>query len=309
LGQPVSIVIPTRNGAATIARLLDAVTQQDWLGRPEVVAIDSGSTDGTVELLRGRVDQLIEIEPDSFNHGVTRNRAIAESRGEQVILLVQDAIPASPDWLRHLVDPLRRDPSLAGTFARQLPHPDASRLTRWALSGWTGARSEPWISAIDDHQAYTAMPPMERYLSCVFDNVCSCVQRSVWQEHPFPCTPIAEDIEWAQEVLLSGYRLAYTPQATVLHSHDRSLRYELARTYQTHQRLYQLFGLRTVPSLKHLMRAWPATIKAHLSCLRNGPGPRPGPAGVLRALGLALVWPVGQYLGVRAVARSSCSQR
>jgi rhamnosyltransferase len=296
-------VIPTRNGAATIANLLDAVTQQSLDGSLEVVAIDSGSTDGTAELLRGRVDRLIEIAPDAFDHGLTRNRAIAESSGDQVILLVQDAVPASPACLQHLVEPLRRDRSLAGTFARQLPHPSASRLTRRALSGWIGAQAEPRISAIDDHQAYAAMSPMERYLICVFDNVCSCIQRSVWEQHRFPRTPIAEDIEWAQEVLIAGYRIAYTPQATVRHSHERSLRYELARTYQTHQRLYQLFELRTVPSLRHLTRAWLATIATHISCLREGPGPSPGPAEVLRALGLAMVWPAGQYLGARAAAR------
>jgi rhamnosyltransferase len=298
-------VIPTRNGAATIATVLDAVAGQHRDGSLEVVAIDSGSTDGTAELLCDRVDRLIEIEPEEFNHGLTRNRAIAEASGEQVILLVQDAVPASPAWLQHLVDPLRRDASLAGTFARQLPHPDASRLTRWALSGWIGAQAEPRISAIGDYQTYEARPPMERYLTCVFDNVCSCVQRSVWEQHPFRRTPIAEDIEWAQEVLMAGYRIAYTPQATVLHSHERSLRYELVRTYQTHHRLNELFELRTVPSLRHLIRAWLATVAAHISCLRHGSGPHPGPVEVLRAIGLALVWPAGQYLGARAVARGS----
>ena len=66
---------------------------------------------------------------------------------------------------------------------------------------------------------------------------------------------MAEDIAWARDVLLAGYRLAYVPAATVVHSHDRPAREEFTRTYLLHRRLYELFGLRTIPTLAHLARA------------------------------------------------------
>lgn len=295
----ISIVIPTRNGIETLPEVLDAIASQELTSDCELVAIDSGSTDGTTELLRKRADRLLEIVPEAFNHGLTRNQAIAECRGELVVLLVQDAIPASPSWLSELTAPLLHDRSLAGTFARQLPRPDAGRLTRWALSGWVGAQEQPWLHAVDDRASFLARSPVERYLTCVFDNVCSCIRRSVWHRHPFPATPIAEDVEWARTVLLAGYRLAYVPSAMVVHSHERSLRYELIRTFQVHHRLRHLFELRTIPSFGHLLRAWLSTTAAHLACLYRHQGPRPGPATILRALGLAIVWPAGQYLGAR----------
>lgn len=295
----ISIVIPTRNGIETLPEVLDAIASQELAGACELVAIDSGSTDGTSELLRKRADRLLEIAPEAFNHGLTRNQAIAECRGELVVLLVQDAIPASPSWLSELTAPLHHERSLAGTFARQLPRPDAERLTRWALSGWVGAQEQPWLHAVEDRASFLAQSPVERYLTCVFDNVCSCIRRSVWDRHPFPATPIAEDVEWARTVLLAGYQLAYVPSAMVVHSHERSLRYELVRTFQVHRRLRHLFELRTIPSLGHLLRAWLSTTAAHLASLYHHEGPRPGPAAILRALGLAIVWPAGQYLGAR----------
>src|SRR5256885_445805 len=79
--------------------------------------------------------------------------------------------------------------------------------------------------------------------------------RSIWERPPFGSTPIAEDLEWAREVLLAGHRLAYVPRAVVVHSHDRSARYELARTYLLHRRLFELFQLRTIPDVPSLARA------------------------------------------------------
>mgnify|MGYP001067294318 CR=1 FL=1 len=81
-----------------------------------------------------------------------------------------------------------------------------------------------------DPGAWAGMHSMGRFGTAVFDNVCSCVRRSVWSEHRFPASPIAEDLAWGREVVLAGYRLVYVPSAAVVHSHERSARYELGRT-------------------------------------------------------------------------------
>lgn len=298
----ISIVIPTRNGAATLPAVLDAIAGQQIDIGVRIVAVDSGSTDGTLPILKERADRLIQVPPKDFDHGLTRNLAIKACDSELVVLLVQDAVPASATWLRELTAPFSGEPSLAGTFARQLPRPDASRLTRWSLSRWVAAQPEPRISRFRDTDL-DGMQPMQRYLACVFDNVCSCVRRAVWAEIPFRSTTIAEDVEWGRDVLLAGHSLAYVPQAAVIHSHERSLRYELGRTYLVHRRLYELFGLRTIPGPGHLLRSMLATLADHRRCLAAGDGPRPGPAEMARTMALALVWPLGQYLGGLAGAR------
>jgi len=287
-----SVVIPTCNGAATLPALADALARQRVDFPFEVVAVDSGSTDGSAALLRGRVDRLITIPAGTFDHGATRNSAIEQSRGDLIVLLVQDAVPASDTWLAALTAPLRADAGLAGTFARQIPRPDASAITRRYLERWAGASATPRIMAVASAAEFEALTPSARLERCTFDNVCSCIRRSVWLNHPFRPTPIAEDVEWARDVLLAGHRLAYTPDAVVIHSHDRSAQYEFARTYALHRRLHELFGLRTIPSALGLARAVVSSLGAHLRCEASA-----------RAIALAVAWPLGQYLGALSSVR------
>ena len=251
--------------------------------------MDSGSTDGTRPLLEREADVVVEIPPSTFDHGLTRNLAVARASGALVVLTVQDAMPASEHWLSALVEPLQRDERVAGSFARQVPRPGASGISRESLARWVAAGTEPRIVAVDADQLQT-MSPMERLHHCAFDNVCACIRRDVWRCHPFRATAIGEDIVWAHEVLLAGHRIAYAPGAVVVHSHDRSLRYEFRRTRDLHGRLSDLFELQTIPSLPHLARAIAATVQTHLRwepVLWRRP----------RALGLAVAWPLAQYLG------------
>lgn len=296
----VSILIPTRNGAATLPALLDAISRQRVDFGVEIVAVDSGSTDGTADLLRARAVRVVAIDADSFDHGLARNVGIEQAAGDLVVLLVQDAVPASDRWLSALTAPLRSDERVAGAFARQHPRDDASALTRYYLSRWVASSGAERIVALANRSAYDALDPAARLELCAFDNVCSCIRRSIWIRHPFPATPIAEDIEWARDVLLAGYRIAYVPSAEVVHSHDRSVRYELARTYVLHRRLYELFALRTIPDLSHLARATASCVVMH-SRYAVKEWKRPLVAG--RSIALAFAWPLGQYLGALSAIR------
>ena len=300
----VSVVLVTRNGMATLPAVLDSVASQETSLAVEVVAVDSGSNDGTAELLARRVDRLERIAPDRFDHGETRNLGIAASRGDIVVLLVQVAVPASPRWLAELLAPLATDERVAGVFCRHLPTDDASRLARWSMRRFVTSSEQPQVFEVADARALEAMTPMERLRTCSFDNVCSGLRRSVWGTIPFRPSAIAEDVGWAREVLLAGHRTAYVPGAAVVHCHDRTARSELDRTALLHWRLYELLGVRTIPTVPALLLAVTSTLLAHIRCLAGGDGPRPGPGAVARGLALALAWPLGQYLGGRAGART-----
>ena len=298
----VSIVLVTRNGGDMLRATLDAIARQRTDFTTEVVVVDSGSVDGTLPLLERAARQVIHISPESFNHGRTRNLAIAHALGELVVLLVQDALPASDDWLARLVAPLRADLRVAGAFARQQPRPHASAITRHYLNGWVAASAVSRSVSLTGAAALEKLDPRARLDLCAFDNVCSCIRRSVWQQIPFADTPIAEDLEWGRDVLLAGYRLDYAADAVVLHSHERSARYEFARTYVLHRRLLGLLGLRTIPTLGLLARAIAGSARLHVACERQGR--RQGTSvGLGRALALAAAWPLGQYLGGLSAAR------
>jgi rhamnosyltransferase len=298
----VSIVLPTRNGMATLPSLLDAVSRQRCAFAYEVVAVDSGSTDGSADFLRSRVERFLSIPAEAFDHGLTRNVGIEQARGSLIVLLTQDAEPASDSWLAALTAPLFADDRMAGSFGRQLPRPDATALARHYLSRYSASSLEPRVMTLGPSAGglgLDTLAPMTQLERCTFDNVCSSIRRSVWASHPFRATPIGEDIEWAREVLLAGYTLAYVPAAAVVHSHDRSIRYELGRTYALHRRLYELFRLRTVPTVPHLLRAIASSLVEHARCEREGGAVVPS----ARAIALACAWPLGQYLGALAAVR------
>jgi rhamnosyltransferase len=298
----VSIVLPTRNGGETLAATLEALARQRTGFEYEIVAVDSGSTDDTLRLLERAAAHVMHITPDSFNHGLTRNLGVERSRGALVVCLVQDALPASDDWLARLVAPLQADERVAGAFCRQQPRPGASVLSRRYLDRWMAASPTPRSVSLSAGEL-ERLDPLARLQACTFDNVCSCIRRSVWERIPFPETPIGEDVEWARSVLLAGYRLRYIPDAVVIHSHDRSASYEFARTYTLHRRLHDLFGVRTIPTAPLLASAIVSAARLHLACERQAAREGAGRAGLARALALAVAWPLGQYLGGLSAAK------
>ena len=293
-GAPlVSIVIPTKNGMSTLPTLFDRLGGGLTRATFEVIVVDSGSTDGTLELASARADRVLSVAPEAFDHGLTRNRGVEAALAPLVVLLVQDALPSTEDWLDRLIDPLQRDARLAGVWARQEPRPDAPAIVRHYMERGSLGSAQPRTSRLRDEPELRSLAPLDRLARCTFDNVCSCIRRSVWQSHPFRSLPIAEDLAWARDVLLAGYELAFVPEVTVIHSHDRPARYEYARTRLLHRQLADLFDVVTVPTPGALTRAIATSAALHLAIRRRHGG------DLTRALALAVAWPLGQYAGAR----------
>ncbi len=290
----VSVVLPAWNGMRWLPELIARLRAQDLAA--ELVALDSGSRDGTRELLEREADVFVEVPPSEFDHGLTRNLGIERSSGDLVVLLTQDALPADPRWLRELVHPFE-DPLVAGASSRQLPRPDASPVTRLALAGWHAAGATPRKVRFESAAEFDALAPLEQLAACIFDDVCSCLRRSVWLHHPFRRAGIAEDLIWAREVLRAGHALAFAAGSAVFHSHERSPAYELKRTFVLHRQLHALFGVRTLPGPASLARAVSSQIFAHAQAALSGPGGIGSTREAARGLLLAVAWPLGQYLG------------
>lgn len=293
----ISVVLPTWNAGPGIERLIEALRGQDLDLPPEILAVDSGSTDGTRERLRRAGVRLIETSAREFDHGETRNLALRQASGDLAVLLVQDALPAARTTIRRLAEPFA-DPMVAGAFGRQLPWPAASAISRHYLARWVAARPGRRVVGPIAREEFDRMTPTARLDACAFDNVCSCVRLSVWRAHPFPATPIAEDLRWSAAVLLAGHRIAYVPDAAVWHSHERPARYELQRAYLVHQQLQRVFGLSTIPSVGALIRSVATTVPAHLRLAISEPHGRT--AAMVRGAALGVAMPLGQYLGARA---------
>ena len=288
-----SVVLPVKDGGATLAAVLAALKGQDLAGGIEIVALDSGSRDGSAALLRASGARVLPVEAEEFDHGETRNRGAREASGDIVIFLSQDAEPATSGFARALVVALEADPRLAGAFARQRPRPDADPLTRRELETWVATAGSPRTAFL---RADAVLSPLERYRLCVFDNVASAVRREVLLQHPFARSRFGEDIEWGQRVLGLGYGLAYVPEAVVVHSHVRSARALYRRNYLGHRVLQRLFGVRTVPDGPDLLRAAAGALASDLGTLRTE-GANLAQWLAAPAQALAATW--GQYRGAR----------
>lgn len=253
-GPYATVFIPTWNGGPLFETVLDKVRAQKTSFPFEVLVIDSGSRDGTVEAVRRRLDvRLIEIPNAEFNHGLTRNRAVREAKGAVVALLTQDAEPFDDGWLERLVSNFA-DPEVAGAYCHQHPRPDCNPFQRDRLKGWTKESGTPEVRRLADPAAWETMHPYDRFRLAAFDDVASCVRKSDMEALPFAKRQFGEDVEWGRRAILAGRKIVMDPGAVVIHSHDSPVLYEFKRVYLDHQNLFDLFGLRTIP--KAWMVAW-----------------------------------------------------
>ncbi len=221
----------------------------------EILIIDSGSTDNTVAIAEAAGAKVLKIPPAEFDHGLTRNLGIEMTTGDIIMLMTQDALPADEQLIANLVRPFE-DPLTAGAFARQIPRPEHDVLIARNIQSWIAGSPTRRVSQITDRAAYDAMPPMDKYFFCVFDNVCSAIRRKAWQTVAFRPNAFGEDIDWSKRALEAGWKIVYEPTASVIHSHDRPARYEYKRTYMCHQTLFRLFGLSTIPACSYVPRCF-----------------------------------------------------
>lgn len=295
-----SVIVPTRNGMPLLKRCLERVLAQETSWPFEVITIDSGSSDGTWELLESLPVRRVRIQPKAFGHGRTRNLGASLAQGQFLIFLVQDAVPADNGWLRQLVAAAQQ-PDVAGSYGKQLAHPHSHLLTRRIMERSQSAALTRVVRRLPTATAYRQMSPMEQFELVAFTDVCSCIRTEVWAHYPFADVSYGEDMEWAQRVLKAGYAIAYEPEARVYHSHDRSAWYELKRAYADHHLVQKLFGLALIPSLWKAARQVAWEIKDSWSyVLRSDEALTTKARLCCWAPWLALALVSGQYLGARA---------
>lgn len=228
----VSVVIPTLNGGDLLVAVIRSVMTQNADFDYELVVIDSGSSDGTLDFLRAEsqtsVLKLVEIEQSSFGHGKTRNLAVELTNSEFVAFITQDALPANSLWLRSLVAPFYTNETIAGCFGRHIAYPTASIKTKADLESFmAGFDKGPEVLNIKSLPQYSTDESIRQFAHFYSDNN-SCLRRSVWSKIPCPDVEYGEDQIWARQILESGYSKAYASEAIVYHSHE----YGIVEQYQ-----------------------------------------------------------------------------
>ncbi len=255
----VSVFIPTFNGRMYIKECLDGVLRQNLPEsyRLEVLVIDSGSTDGTVEILTGFVPRirLIEIPNCEFGHGKTRQRAAEVCKGEFILYLTQDATPASKDWILSMIEPFFLNDRVGCVFGRQTPRRNAVPTIKREISAAFSSVGNS--NAITLYSSYRLVDEVETSPACVFfSDVNSAVRRSVLLNAvPFRNVPYAEDQALAADMLAKGYIKAYAGKANVIHSNKYDIRSYYHRKFDEYAHLARL-GQDNPASVRSLCLDW-----------------------------------------------------
>jgi rhamnosyltransferase len=274
-----SIALLTFNGERYLPEVLAAIAHQASPAR-EVFAIDSGSTDSTLEVLAAAAVPITRIQPHEFGHATTRNLAARMACGNHVVFLTQDATPTDERWLERLLSPIAVLPQVAGVFSRHLPRPGSDLLEAIDLRGaFKGIRQVRRLPA--DAAEYRA----NVFDHIRFSNSSAAYPRQLLIENPFDeSLAMGEDQEWAKRMLERGWTIVYEPDSAVLHSHDHSLSQKWRRHYQMgaafSRFLAPLLGKRNFPLLVWALNtatdlatliAYPAPLLERLSWMARSP--------------------------------------
>jgi glycosyltransferase involved in cell wall biosynthesis len=189
----------------------------------EVLVIDSGSTDGSLEICQRHGARIHSIPKAEFSHGGTRNLAMELAEGEHVAFITQDATPAHDGWLAALLEGFEQTENVALVFGPHDARPDASHMIKAEMerhfATWGEGRH------IDVQRLGQTAAELELYRRfpgrwTFFSDVNGCVAKWAWRQIPYRAVPYAEDQLLGREMIEAGFAKVFHPDARVLHSHD-----------------------------------------------------------------------------------------
>jgi glycosyltransferase involved in cell wall biosynthesis len=205
----ISVVIRCRDEVQSIGPVIEGVLEQRGAPPFEVLAVDSGSRDGTLDLLARLPVRVHHLAPGTFSYGHALNFGAAAAHGTIVVFLSAHSRPLNSHWLARLVKPFDVS-TVVATFGRQVP-----------IDGVNP------IEAITTRRNFPGAAPA----AVRFSNANGALRRASVLERPFDEEiPIAEDHLWACG-LRPEERIVYVPDAVVYHSHPMTAEHWRARFY------------------------------------------------------------------------------
>ena len=259
-----SVILPCFNGSSTLAVQLEALTRQHWPGGWEVIAVDNGSTDDSVEIVRryeGRLPGLRIVQahvPGTKRLGVAHsyNTGIQAATGDAFVFCEADD-EVAPGWLQAMGEALAGHPFVVARLEHRKLNPD------WVLPPSSDGERYSGISR-------SSTPPHREWAS----GAAFGLQRSMYMALGPLSTefPVSHDMEYCWRAQAAGYPLHLEPRA-VVHYREKALlkgRYAQGRNWgRDHARLEWHYGEPRKPFARlrqgaFLLRMLPAGLGAAL---------------------------------------------
>ena len=208
-----SLIIRCHNEQRHIGRLLSGVLQQTERDY-EIIVVDSGSTDGTLEVVSSFPAKIVTISPEQFSFGRALNLGCDAASGDFLVLASAHVYPLCDDWLTQLLTPFS-DPSVALVYGKQRGDGRSKYSEHRVFAKWFP----------DESHAHQTHP--------FCNNANAAVRRTVWQQLLYDETLTGlEDLDWAKRAMALGHRIAYAADATIVHVHEETPR----RIYNRYRR-------------------------------------------------------------------------
>ncbi len=197
-----SIIIRTLNEGKYIKALLTSIKSQTYTNF-EIINVDSGSKDETLDITNSFNCKIININPEDFTFGYSLNKGIEVSLGKFIVIISAHTMPKNELWLDNLIKPLK-DPKTAMVFGKQ------------------EGGIESNIGELKDLQRKYTNKKIELSTKNIFaNNANSAIQKELWSNYKFnEILTAQEDIDWAKHWLEKGYRVIYEPKSSIYHYHN-----------------------------------------------------------------------------------------
>lgn len=199
-----SIIIRCYNEREHIGKLLHGIDEQS-MADYEVLLVDSGSTDGTLEIAKQySVDDIIHIDPQKFSFGRALNYGCEAATGDFCVFASAHVYPKRRDWLERLLEKFE-DPDIALVYGKQRGNEETKFPEKRVFKRWFP----------DEDIDYQESP--------FCNNANAAIRRELWEEFPYDedLTGL-EDLDWAKRVQNEGHEISYASDAEIIHVHDET---------------------------------------------------------------------------------------
>lgn len=198
----VTVVIRALNEAKFLPECLSSVLDQDYDGQIEIVLVDSGSTDCTIEIAQSYNCKIVHIKKSDFSFGRSLNMGCSAARGDVLILLSAHCIPTDRFWLKNLVLPIS-DGVCDYSYGRQIARLGISKFSE----GMVFKKYYP---------EKTSSPQVGYFCN----NANSAIKRTTWNALRFnEALTGLEDMELARRLVSMGGSVSYIAESAVEHIH------------------------------------------------------------------------------------------